>query len=200
MKDLIFKNLDLKPVHASLELVDDCARVSKIEKLDQDDSNTFIMINDFKLKNGVIEVDVCGKLREDAPSHARGFIGLVFRSKDDTSEFESFYIRPTNGKGCDDPVRRSHGCQYFAYPGYDFKYFREFGVTDYENEVPTIELGKWAHIKVILQDEKLECYVDGNPILTVRPMLHKPIVGKIGLYTDIGTDGYFKNLKVEIRD
>ncbi len=44
-------------------------------------------------------------------------------------EFESFYVRPTNGRGFDDPICKTHGCQYFAYPGYTFKYFREFGMT-----------------------------------------------------------------------
>ena len=47
------------------------------------------------------------------------------------SEFESFYIRPTNGM-TEDPIRKAHGCQYFSYPRYTFAYFREFGITEYE--------------------------------------------------------------------
>lgn len=36
---------------------------------------------------------------------ARGFIGIAFRIDDEDSTFESFYVRPTNGR-IDDPVRK----------------------------------------------------------------------------------------------
>lgn len=95
-------------VHTSLEIVGDNARIFKIEKLDEDDTNTFVLVNDVEFHNGTIEVDVCGKLRSDAPEHARVFIGIVFRVNDLNNKFVSFYIRPTNGKNCKDPIRKSH--------------------------------------------------------------------------------------------
>lgn len=168
------------------------ARISKIEKLDQDDSNTFVTVNDIEFKNGIIEVDVCAKLREDAPAHARGFIGIVFRVNENTSEFESFYIRPMNGKDCTDPIRKLHACQYFAFPGYTFSYFREFGITKYECPLETISLNKWSHIRAEIVNDKLA--------FEVNPLLHNGKKGKFGMYTDIGTDGYFKNLQYEILD
>lgn len=186
----------LTALHTSLEISNDIARVSKIDKLDENDTNSFVIVNDIEFHNGVIEVDVCGKLREDAPEHARGFIGIVFRVNELNSEFESFYIRPTNGKNCTDPIRKIHACQYFSYPGYTFSYFREFGMTQYECALDTIELNEWSHIKAIIDNDSAKFYVDGKKAIDVV-LKHGDSKGKIGLYVDIGTDGYFKNLKLK---
>lgn len=105
-----------------------------------------------------------------AISYARGFIGIVFRAADDGREFESFYIRPTNGKECKDPVRKKHGCQYFSFPGYTFSYFREFGITDYENCVDTIAINQWSRIKAVIRDDCGSFYVDGIKVLTIREL------------------------------
>lgn len=191
---------NLKAMHTSLEIIDNMARVSKIEKLDEDDTNTYVTVNDIMFHNGIIEVDVCGKLRDDAPSHARGFIGIVFRVNDLDNEFESFYIRPTNGRDCDDSIRKSHACQYFSYPGYTFSYFREFGITNYECALDTIALNEWAHMKAVIIDDKAEFYVNDDLAFIVDQLKHGDSKGKIGLYVDIGTDGFFKNLNVTCTD
>ncbi|MBR3017074.1 MAG: hypothetical protein IKH57_08355 [Clostridia bacterium] len=137
----------------------------------------------------------------DAPDYARGFIGIVFRVNEVDSEFESFYIRPTNGKDCDDPVRKAHGCQYFSYPGYTFSYFREFGIMGYEAAVDSIALNEWSHIKAEIQDDHGVFYVDSVKVLEVSGFKHGPNSrGSVGLYVDIGTDGLFRNLVVESWD
>jgi hypothetical protein len=187
----------LTPTHTSLEIVDDMARVSKIEKLNEDDTNTFVSVNDLEFHNGIIEVDVCGKLRNDAPEHARGFIGIAFRVNELGNEFESFYIRPTNGRDCTDNIRKQHACQYFSYPGYTFSYFREFGISKYENAISTIALNEWSHLRAEIEDNKAKFYVNGELVLSVDDLKHGNSKGKIGLYVDIGTDGYFKNLSIE---
>jgi hypothetical protein len=146
--------------------------------------------------NGIIEVDVCGKLRSDAPEHARGFIGIVFRVNELGNEFESFYIRPTNGRDCTDNIRKQPACQYFSYPGYTFSYFREFGISKYENAISTIALNEWSHLKAEIEDNKAKFYVNGELVLSVDDLKHGNSKGKIGLYVDIGTDGYFKNLTI----
>jgi hypothetical protein len=193
----ILLNLDtLKPTHTSLEIVEDMARVSKIEKLNEDDTNTFVLVNDLEFHNGIIDVDVCGRLRSDAPEHARGFIGIVFRVNALENEFESFYIRPTNGRDCTDPIRKQHACQYFSYPGYTFSYFREFGISKYENSISTIALNEWSHIRAEIENDNGKFYVNDELVLSVDDLKHGDSKCKIGLYVDIGTDGYFKNLAV----
>jgi len=185
-------------VHTDYEIRDDIIHVRKIDKK-QPDENTYLRVNDLVFHNGIIEVDVCGKLLPDAPDYARGFIGIVFRANENDSEFESFYIRPANGKDCTDPVRKAHGCQYFSYPGYTFSYFREFGITEYEAQVSSIAIGKWSHIKAVIENKHGEFYVDGQKVLEVSDFKHANSCGAVGLYVDIGTDGYFKNLRIEER-
>ncbi len=183
--------------NTNMEIMDtDIIRVWKSGSMEPD-INTYAAVIGSNFHNGIIEMDVCGGLLSDAPEYARGFIGLVFRALDDGREFESFYIRPTNGKSCEDPVRRQHGCQYFSFPGYTFSYLREFGITDYENSVDTIELNKWSHIKAVIKDESGEFYVDGIKALSVEGFKHgADSRGNVGLYVDIGTDGLFRNINV----
>lgn len=175
-------------------------RVWKTGSLEPD-INTYAGVVGSSFHNGTIEADVCGRLRSDAPDYARGFIGIVFRAADDGREFESFYIRPTNGKECKDPVRKKHGCQYFSFPGYTFSYFREFGITDYENCVNTIAINQWSHIKAVIRDDCGSFYVDGIKVLTVHELKHgSKARGNVGLYVDIGTDGFFRNLRISYGD
>lgn len=195
------KKENFKAVNTSVEIVDDCIQVIKTNKLDQDDANTYAKILNTQFHNGTIEMDVYSKLTPEAPSHARGFIGIAYRINEDDSGFESLYIRPTNGRNCDDPVRKAHGCQYFSYPGFDFAYFRERNIDLYENSVDTIDLHEWIHFKAEIKDEKAKLYVNDELVLTVEEMLqNKETKGNVGLYVDIGTEGYFKNIEIKSED
>ncbi len=189
------------PVHTkACFLPDETVEVCKVDKV-QPDENTFLKVKNLAFHNGIIEVDVCGKLLPDAPDYARGFIGIVFRANENDSEFESFYIRPTNGKDCDDSIRKTHGCQYFSYPGYTFSYFREFGITEYEAPVDSIALNEWSHIRAEIQEDHGLFYVDGIKVLEVNGFKHGPDSrGSVGFYVDIGTDGWFRNLIVDCTD
>ena len=189
------------PVHTKATfLPDGTVQTHKTDK-QQPDENTYLKVKGIGFHNGVIEVDVCGRLLADAPDYARGFIGIVFRANESDSEFESFYIRPTNGKDCTDPVRRAHGCQYFSYPGYTFSYFREFGITEYEGLVDTIALGQWSHIRAEITDARGTFFVDGKKVLEVNGLKHGPeSKGTVGLYVDIGTDGFFRDLIIKPTD
>ena len=200
MTEMKQSNFKLMP-HTDMDFPDaETIRVWKTGSLTPD-INTFAAGCGSAFHNGIIEADVCGRLLPDAPEYSRGFIGIVFRAAEDGREFETFYIRPTNGKGCDDPVRRAHGCQYFSFPGYTFDYFRQFGITMYENQVDIIALNEWSHIKAVIEDDKGTFYVDEVPVLTVNGLKHGPSArGKVGLYVDIGTDGYFRNLKITNKD
>ncbi len=189
------------PVHTHADFpADGVVKLRKTDKT-QPDENTYLKIKDVDFHNGVIEADVCGKLLPDAPDYARGFIGIVFRTSGDDSEFEAFYIRPANGRNCDDPVRREHGCQYFSYPGYTYSYFREFGIEGYEGRVDDIALNEWAHIRAEIEEDHGIFYANGIRVLEISGFKHgKARRGGVGLYVDIGTDGWFRNLKIECRD
>lgn len=176
-------------------------RVVKADKIMQFDENTLVRLKDCDFHNGVIRVKMLSRLLPDAPDFARGFIGIVFRVNENNSEFESFYIRPTNGK-TDDPVRKAHGCQYFSYPGYTFAYFREFGITGYEAPMD-YGLDEWVQLTAVIKDETASFYLNDaeEPVLTVSDMKHgKDARGTVGFFSEIGTEAFFRDLEVESED
>ena len=177
-------------------------RVVKKEKINIYDENTYAKVNDLSFHNGTIEVKMKSRLLPDAPDFARGFIGIVYRANPQDSEFESFYVRPTNGRGCEDQVRKAHGCQYFSYPGYTFAYFREYGITEYEAPVD-LALDEWFTLKAVIEDEKAAFYLNGKakPVLTVQNMKHGTgCHGAVGIFVDIGTDALISEMKITCTD
>lgn len=176
-------------------------RVVKKDKLMQFDENTIVTVRDLDFHNGTITVKMLSRLLPDAPDFARGFIGIVFRAKEDGSEFESFYIRPTNAM-TDDPVRRAHGCQYFSYPGYTFAYFREFGISGFEAPM-RYGLDEWVTLRAVIQDERASFYLgdEAEPVLIVEHLKHGGAArGTVGFFSEIGTEAFFKDLEIECTD
>lgn len=161
------------------------------------DEPTYARVKDIEFQNGTIEVKVYSKLLADAPDYARGFIGVTFRINDDNSEFEGIYIRPTNGR-CEIQSRRNASTQYFSYPDYKFDRFRKETPGMYESYVD-IGLDEWIDLKIVVDGEKAKLYVNGvtQPTLIVNDLKHgKDTSGAIGLWVDIGTEGYFRDLKI----
>ena len=177
-------------------------KVVKAEKIMEFDENTYAKLIDSSFHNGIIEVKMLSRLLSDAPDFARGFIGIAYRINNDDTKFESFYVRPTNGRQCSDPIRKSHGCQYFSYPKYTFAYFREHNITEYEAPVD-IDLNEWIQLKAVIQNNIAEFYINdmNNPILTVKDMKHgSDLKGSVGFFVDIGTEAYFKDFKITYLD
>jgi len=196
------KNNNFIAINTEIEIINDTLRVVKGNKIWQFDENTYARLNDFSFHNGIIEVKMLSRLLPDAPELARGFIGIAYRINENDSEFESFYVRPTNGRNCTDPIRRTHGCQYFSYPGYTFAYFREFGISDYEAMVD-IDLDEWISLKAVIEDEKATFYINDmeTPVLVVDDMKHgKGDRGAVGLFVDIGTEAFYRDLKITYTD
>lgn len=189
-------------VHTAIENVElageKVLRVVKAEKIMEFDENTYAKLNDMCFHNGTIEVKMLSRLLPDAPDFARGFIGIAYRISEDDKKFESFYVRPTNGRRCDDPVRKAHGCQYFSYPRYTFVYFRDNNITKYEAPVD-IDLNEWLQLKAVIKDNTAQFYINdmNNPILVVDDMKHgSDLKGSVGFFVDIGTEAFFKDLKI----
>ena len=172
-------------------------RVVKSNKIMEFNENTYAKLTNFSFHNGIIEVQMLSRLLSNAPNFARGFIGIAFRINDDDSKFESFYIRPTNGHS-EDPIRKNRAVQYFSYPNYTFEYFRNLNIADYEGSAD-IKLNEWITLKAIIQESRGEFYINNNetPSLVVENMkLGEAASGSIGLFVDIGTEAFFKDLKI----
>lgn len=191
--------LEAVGVSMSLEQLDEksVVRVVKDAAVKGDDEPTFVRLKGSHLKDGSIEVHVLSKLRPDAPAHARGFIGVAFRINTDNSKFECIYMRPTNGRA-DDQVRRNHAIQYFSYPDYKYSRLRQESPEKYESYAD-MGLNEWISMKIVVSGTQARLFLNDNkePSLIVNDLkLGADQSGGIGLFVDIGTEGYFTDLKV----
>lgn len=160
------------------------------------DEPTFVKLKGVNLENGTVEVKFLSRLLPTAPPFARGFIGLAFRVNADNSAFESIYLRPTNGRA-DDQFRRNHTIQYFAYPEYKFDRLRAESKGEYETYAD-IGLDEWITIRIEFKDKSATLYLNDQkaPAFLVKELLGSTTSGSIGLWVDIGTEGFFKDLKI----
>lgn len=183
------KNVDLGGVEV-LQVVKD----PRIEAFDEP---TYARIPDIDFLDGIIEVKVLSRLLPDAPDYARGFIGVAFRIDNHDASFESIYIRPTNGRN-ENQLRRNNATQYFSYPDYKFDRFRAESPGKYESYAD-MGLDEWIDMRIEVEGEHARLYLNHSkhPVLVVNDLKHGPDKrGAIGLWVDIGTEGFFKDLQI----
>ncbi len=157
----------------------------------------FVKLTNKNFKNGIIEVEVVGKRAESAGKNARGFVGIAFRINDDNSNFECFYIRPTNGRA-NDQLRRNHSVQYTSFPDFPWHRLRKETPGKYETYSDLAE-GEWTKLKIVVNDDKAKLYVGETeqPTLLINDLkLGADKSGAIGLWVGPGTEAYFANLQV----
>ena len=152
-------------------------------------------LDDFE--NGTIEVKMYSQLQNPAPyAGIAGFIGLYFRVAENDSAFESIYVRPKVGR-VNNQQYRNHAVQYISYPHYKFDTLRKIAPFKYEGSAP-VALNEWIAMRIEVNGETAEMFINDMKYSTfiVDKMLGTHKKGGIGLYVDIGTIGYFKDLKV----
>ena len=196
------ESTDLDPVNTFVKIDEidgkEVVRVTKDPMVQAVDEPTFAKLVNSDFKNGIIQVTVLSKLLENAPDYARGFIGVAFRINQDNSKFEGLYIRPTNGRA-EEQLRRNRSTQYFSYPDFKFDRLMEETPGKYESYAD-MGLNEWIKIKIEVEDEKAKLFLNDSkqPVLVVNDLKHgAELTGCIGLWVDIGTDGYFTDLRVE---
>ena len=152
-------------------------------------------LDDFE--NGTIEVKMYSQLQNPAPyAGIAGFIGVYFRVAENDSAFESIYVRPKVGR-VNNQQYRNHAVQYISYPLYKFDTLRKIAPFKYEGSAP-VALNEWITMRIEVNGETAEMFINDMKYSTfiVDKMLGSIKKGGIGLYVDIGTIGYFKDLKV----
>lgn len=148
-------------------------------------------------ENGTIEVKMYSQLQHPAPyTGIAGFIGVYFRIAQNDSAFESIYVRPKVGR-VNNQLFRNHAVQYFSYPLYKFDTLRKIAPFRYEGSAP-VALNEWITMRIEVNGETAEMFINNMKYSTfiVDKMLGNITKGGIGLYVDIGTIGYFRDLKV----
>ena len=160
------------------------------------DEPTYVKLKDVNFENGIIEVKVLSRLLKNAPELARGFIGIAFRIDDNDTRFQSIYLRPTNGRA-ENQFRRNHTVQYFSYPDYKFNRLRKEFPETYETYAD-IGLDEWITLRLEINDRKVKLYINNqkHPSFVVEEIKGDVRNGSIALWVDIGTEGYFKDLKI----
>lgn len=146
---------------------------------------------------GTISVDLVGALRTDAPDYARGFAGIAYHINESTTEFEAVYLRPLNGSSLQPPPPRSvRAVQYFAFPEWRYQRLRdEYPDGRYECAAE-IKPDQWINLKLEISRSQVLVHINDKLNLVINDLKAVPAKGRIGLFVDIGTDGYFANLQV----
>ena len=172
-------------------------RVVKSPEVIKVDEPTYVKIKDLNFGDGTIELEVMGKLLPNAPDSARAFIGLAFHINSDDSKFEGIYLRPTNAVAANQ-LRRNRSVQYFSYPDFKFNHSRKSNPGEFETYAD-IAPAEWIKMKVVIKGENAVLYINGSkkPSFLVHKMkMGAGQNGGLGLWVDIGTEGYFRNLIV----
>src|SRR6187200_234440 len=153
-------------------------------------------LEDFE--NGTIEVKMYSQIQDPPPyPGVAGFIGIYFRIKEDDSAFEGIYVRPKVGR-VNNQLFRNHAVQYISYPHAKFDTLRKsYPPGSYEGSAP-VALNEWITMRIEVDGETTEMFINNMQYssFVVGKMLGKHKIGGVGLYVDIGTIGYFKELKV----
>ncbi len=161
------------------------------------DEPTFVTLDRLAMTNGVIEVKVRARILPGTPFAApQGFIGLAFRVSPDNRRFESIYLRPNVGRA-ENQAFRNHTVQYFSYP--DFKFLKLRGETSAAYETwADVGLDEWITLRLEFDGPRAALYINGqrSPNLIVNPMKGATGPGSIGLWVDIGTEGFFTELRI----
>lgn len=190
---------ELELINVKAELVTYRGR-SALRLLEQNmmsDEQSIAILPDSNFKDGVIETELAGTPRADAPMEMRGFVGIAFRVQPYGSRFECFYLRPTNGRA-DDQLRRNHSTQYCSQPDYPWFRLREENPSVYESYVDLVT-GEWAKIKIVVSGVRAQLYVNSaeQPCLIVNDLKLGETEGRIALWIGAGTEAHFSNVVVK---
>lgn len=174
--------------------------VNNIEKtVDEPHYARLVGLEDFE--NGTIEVKMYSQIQDPPPyPGVAGFIGVYFRIKEDDSAFEGIYVRPKVGRASNQ-FFRNHAVQYMSYPHAKFDTLRKsYPAGSYEGSAP-VALNEWIKMRIEVNGETAEMFINDMKYSSfiVDKMLGKNKIGGVGLYVDIGTIGYFKDLKITKR-
>jgi hypothetical protein len=157
----------------------------------------FAVIEGTDFSSGVIEAEVAGTPAPGAGEGARGFVGIAFRLQPDLRTYDSFYLRPTNGR-VEDQERRNHATQYISHPEWPWFRLRQETPSKYEAYVDLVP-GAWTKIKIEVRGDRARLFVHDNPqpTLVVNDLKSGAGArGTVALWLGPGTIAHFRNLVV----
>lgn len=154
------------------------------------------LVKGVDFRDGTIEVDLAAKITTPPGVRMPGFIGIGFRARSDGSRYELFYIRPGNSKS-EDQGMRNHSVQYSSEPNFGWEPLRRQWPMIYESYAD-LQPGEWTKVKIEVHGRRAKLYINGSPdpSLVVDGLKGEDLEGGIALYSFIGEEAYFSNLKI----
>jgi hypothetical protein len=170
-------------------------RTRGVANIDYIDTENFVLLDE-EFTTGTLAVDIYITLAADAEPEDRGFAGLAYHIDENLKNFESVYLRGTNGLKENPPAPRNvRAVQYFAFPDSKFDVLREQHPGVYE-AAANIGLNEWINLRLEVLADGVTTYVNNEKVLEVSGSLCKVAGGKVGLRVDIGSEAVFSNLKI----
>lgn len=163
---------------------------------DEDTGRRLVVLPGSELVNGTIELEVAGDVMPGTTGDARGFVGVAFRTNAAAEKFESFYIRPTNGRA-EDQLRRNHAVQYHAIPDFPWHKLREETPAKYETYAD-MQPGEWTKLRIEVAGAKARLFVADakQPTMIVNDLKHGEGGGAVALWIGVGTVAHFSNVRI----
>jgi hypothetical protein len=141
---------------------------------------------DVKFLNGIIEFDIC--LTEQV-----SFSGFFFR-QNSPGNYEEFYFRPHQSGNPDayqyTPVFNGDPAWQLYHDQFDgvtdgYIHWKPMGLLNGYNSVIEYPFDHWAHVKLLVQNDKAELYFDNKFVGTINKLLQEQKAGAIGVSSSI---------------
>src|SRR5271157_505774 len=114
-----------------------CLRLTDIAPDNTPDGARLAAIEGSDFEDGAIEVDLTGDTLPNTNPTFRGFTGMAFRVAANGAGYESFYLRPKNGRA-EDQEQRNHSAQYMSAPDFPWQRLRQETPGRYEAYVDLV--------------------------------------------------------------
>ena len=172
-----------------------CVRLSD-DAPNAPDGERLALIAGSEFADGAIEIDLAGDSLPGAPPTARGFAGIAFHVMGGGAAYESFYLRPKNGRA-EDQEQRNHSVQYMSLPDFPWARLRQETPGRYESYVDLIA-GEWTKVRIEVHGVKARIYVNAapQPVLIVNDLKHGASHGGLAYWIGPGTVAHFTGLKI----
>jgi hypothetical protein len=95
-------------------------------------------------------------------------------------------------------LRRNRAVQYFSFPDFKFDRLRKEAPGEYESYAD-MGLNEWITLRIEVAGRQAKLFLNDSrqPVLVVNDLKHGAgASGGIGLFVDVGTEGFFSELKV----
>lgn len=167
-----------------------------VRLIKEQDGAGIAFIKGSQFHDGTIEADIATKITTPPGVRMPGFIGIAFRTRPDGSHYELFYIRPGNSLA-EDQAMRNHSVQYVSEPGFGWEKLRRQWPFIYE-AYADLQPEEWTKVKIEVHGRHAALYLNGSakPSLVVDGLKGEDLQGGVALWSSVGEEFYFSNLKI----